>query len=215
MRNQSMVDEAIVHIIDDDRAIRDSLGLLLQTEGYVVRTYESARIFLSDVTESERGCVVTDVRMPEITGLDLLSAMRERHIFMPIILITAHADVPLAVQAMKMGAIDLIEKPFDDEALLAAIRQALKRWNDDATRVAKTQSIRARLATLTRRENEVLNGLLKGQPNKVIAHELGISMRTVEVHRASVMAKMEARSLPELVQLALAGSQEDSGSGHA
>lgn len=198
-----------VHIIDDDRAVRDSLSLLLQTEGYGVRTYESGRMFLDMIEPNERGCVVTDVRMPEITGLDLLSAMRERQIFMPIILITAHADVPLAVQAMKMGAIDLLEKPFDDEALLTAIRQALKRWSDDATRVAKTQSIRARLATLTRRENEVLSGLLKGQPNKVIAHELGISMRTVEVHRASVMAKMEARSLPELVQLALAASQED------
>jgi two-component system response regulator FixJ len=210
-----MAGDTIVHIIDDDRAVRDSLSLLLQTEGYTVQTYESARVFLETIEQNERGCVVTDVRMPEITGLDLLSAMREHQIFMPIILITAHADVPLAVQAMKMGAIDLLEKPFDDEALLTAIKQALKRWNDDASRAAKTQSIRARLATLTRRENEVLSGLLKGQPNKVIAHELGISMRTVEVHRASVMAKMEARSLPELVQLALAASQEDSGPGHA
>jgi two-component system response regulator FixJ len=130
---------------------------------------------------------------------------------MPIIVITGHADIPLAVQAMKQGAVDFLEKPFDEDALLASIQQVLRCKNNDTARKAKVQSILSKLATLTRRENEVLAGLLKGQSNKVIAHELYISVRTVEVHRAMVMAKMEARSLPELVRIALVVPREDSG----
>jgi two-component system, LuxR family, response regulator FixJ len=200
-----------IHVIDDDPAIRDSLSLLLTTEGHEVRTYESARGFLEAIGEGENGCVVTDVRMPGLSGLDLVETMRKRHISMPIIVITGHADIPLAVQAMKQGAVDFFEKPFDEDALLASIQQVLRCKNDDAARKAKAQSILLKLATLTRRENEVLAGLLKGQLNKVIAHELGISARTVEVHRAMVMAKMKARSLPELVQMALVVPREDSG----
>lgn len=193
----------IVHIIDDDPAIRDSLGLLLTTEGFEVRTHASARGFLEAIGRHETGCVVTDVRMPEMSGFDLLAKMKERRLALPVIVITAHADVPLAVQAMKQGAIDLLEKPFEDEALLASVRQALTRGNGEQARTAEMETILARLATLTGRENEVLAGLLKGQPNKIIAHELGISVRTVEVHRANVMAKMQAGSLSELVRMSL------------
>ena len=206
-----MAYDATIHVIDDDPAIRDSLSLLLTTEGHEVRTYESARGFLDAIGEGDNGCVVTDVRMPGLSGLDLVETMRKRHISMPIIVITGHADVPLAVQAMKQGAVDFFEKPFDEDALLASIQQVLRWKNDDAARKAKAQSILLKLATLTRRENEVLAGLLKGQLNKIIAHELGISVRTVEVHRAMVMAKMGARSLPELVQMALVVPREDSG----
>lgn len=193
----------IVHVIDDDPAVRDSLRLLLTTEDFVVRTHASARDFLTAVGQNETGCVVTDVRMPELSGFDLLEKMKEKHLELPVIVITAHADVPLAVQAMKAGAIDLLEKPFDDDALLASIRHALIRRYGQSESNSEAQSIRERLATLTARESEVLSGLLKGQPNKIIAHELNISVRTVEVHRANVMAKMRAGSLSELVRMSL------------
>lgn len=209
--DRPMAYESTIHVIDDDPAIRDSLSLLLTTEGHEVRTHESAQSFLEAIGEGENGCVVTVVRMPGLSGLDLIETMRKRHISMPIIVITGHADIPLAVQAMKQGAVDFLEKPFDEDALLASIQQVLRCKNNDTARKAKVQSILSKLATLTRRENEVLAGLLKGQSNKVIAHELYISVRTVEVHRAMVMAKMEARSLPELVRIALVVPREDSG----
>lgn len=209
--DRPMAYESTIHVIDDDPAIRDSLSLLLTTEGHEVRTHESAQSFLEAIGEGENGCVVTVVRMPGLSGLDLIEKMRKRHISMPIIVITGHADIPLAVQAMKQGAVDFLEKPFDEDALLASIQQVLRCKNNDTARKAKVQSILSKLATLTRRENEVLAGLLKGQSNKVIAHELYISVRTVEVHRAMVMAKMEARSLPELVRIALVVPREDSG----
>lgn len=198
-----MSEPRIVHIIDDDPAVRDSLQLLLATENFAVRTHASARDFLTGVEPSETGCVVTDVRMPELSGFDLLANMKERRLDLPVIVITAHADVPLAVQAMKAGAIDLLEKPFDDEALLASIRHALLRRHNEFGADAEAAMVRERLATLTARESEVLSGILKGQPNKIIAHELGISVRTVEVHRANVMAKMRAGSLSELVRMSL------------
>lgn len=198
-----MTFDATVHIIDDDRAMRDSLSLMLTIEGYRVRAHESARTFLEAIGEDNSGCVVTDVRMPEISGIDLLAAMKERNVFMPVIVITAHADVQLAVQAMKQGAFDFLEKPFDGDALLAAVGNALIRSNDRTARDAETRTIQERLATLTPREKEVLAGLLKGQQNKLIANDLGIGVRTVEAHRASVMAKMRAGSLSELVRMAL------------
>lgn len=193
----------IVHVIDDDPAVRDLLGLLLTTEDYAVRTHSSARDFLEQVERERAGCVVTDVRMPEMSGFDLLTEMRERRLALPVIVITAHADVPLAVQAMKAGAIDLLEKPFDDAALLASIQLAFERGCGAEEISAEAQTVSERLATLTAREGEVLAGLLKGQSNKLIGHELGISVRTVEVHRASVMAKMHAGSLSELVRMSL------------
>jgi two-component system response regulator FixJ len=151
--------------------------------------------------------VVTDVRMPEISGLDLLAALKKQRVSMPVIVMTAHGDIPLAVAAMRQGAVDFFEKPFDGDLLLAAIRSALRR---EDPRDAATGAIEERLATLSKREREVLTGLLKGQPNKLIAHELGISARTVEVHRANVMAKMRAGSLSELVKMALAVQRDDS-----
>jgi two-component system response regulator FixJ len=192
-----------VHIVDDDPAVRDSMALLLATESFEVRTHAAARDFLAATTSHDTGCVVTDVRMPEMTGIELLQEMNQHRPGMRAIVVTAHADVPLAVEAMKLGAIDLLEKPFDDDALLTCVRGALAQMNAENARHAETQTIEERLATLTGRENEVLGGLLKGQPNKIIAHELGISVRTVEVHRANVMAKMQARNLAELVRMAL------------
>jgi two-component system response regulator FixJ len=201
------VSEATVHVIDDDAAVRDSLRLLLATEGLDVVTHDSAIGFLSSIDPATTGCIVTDVRMPEMTGLELLLEVKGMGLSLPVIVISAHADVPLAVQAMKEGALDLLEKPFDDEALLAAVHHALALDSGKREQDSQEQEIARRLTTLTSRESEVLAGLLKGQPNKIIAHELGISVRTVEVHRANVMAKMQAGSLPELVRMSLVGQQ--------
>jgi two-component system response regulator FixJ len=194
-----------VHVIDDDAAVRDALRLLLTTEGHEVVTHDSALGFLASVDPVATGCIVTDVRMPEMTGMELLLKVKGMGLSLPVIVISAHADVPLAVQAMKEGALDLLEKPFDDEALLVAVRQALAFDSGKRAQDSQEQEIARRLTTLTSRESEVLAGLLKGQPNKIIAHELGISVRTVEVHRANVMAKMQAGSLPELVRMSLVG----------
>jgi two-component system response regulator FixJ len=205
-----MTFDATIHIIDDDSAMRESLSLMLTIEGYTIRTHESARTFLDAIGQDESGCVVTDVRMPEISGIDLLTTMKmkERRISMPIIVITGHADIQLAVQAMKQGAFDFLEKPFDGDALLTSVRKALIHSNDEHARHAETRIIQDRLAKLTPRENEVLAGLLKGQQNKIIAGELGIGVRTVETHRASVMAKMGAGSLSELIRMALVVHRE-------
>lgn len=202
--------EPTVHVIDDDAAVRDALRMLLATEGLDVVTHDSALGFLASVDAEGTGCIVTDVRMPEMTGMELLLKVKGMGLSLPVIVISAHADVPLAVQAMKEGALDLLEKPFDDEALLTAVRQALAFDSGKRAQTSQEQEIARRLTTLTSRENEVLAGLLKGQPNKIIAHELGISVRTVEVHRANVMAKMQAGSLPELVRMSLTGQARES-----
>jgi two-component system response regulator FixJ len=193
-----------VHIVDDDRAILDSLSLMLTAEGYTVRTYELAQTFLAAIRQDDCGCVVTDVRMPEIGGLELLAALKRQRVSMPVIVMTAHGDIPLAVAAMRQGAVDFFEKPFDGDALLASIREALIRESGEEPPDAETCMIQERLATLSMRETQVLAGLLKGQSNKIIAYELGISTRTVEVHRANVMTKMQAGSLSDLVRMALA-----------
>jgi two-component system, LuxR family, response regulator FixJ len=194
----------LVHVIDDDAAVRDAVGLLLSTEGFEVQTYPSALAFLAAIGASQEGCVVTDVRMPEMNGIDLIAKMKEDRITMPVVVLTAHADVPLAVEAMKLGAVDFLEKPFDDEALFAAVGAALDRRDAENARMRECVEIRNRLTSLTRRESEILAGLLKGLSNKVIAHDLGISVRTAEVHRANIMAKMRAGNLAELVKMALA-----------
>lgn len=207
-----MGDQRVVHLIDDDAALRDAVGLLLRTEGFTVTPYNSALAFLKTASPDAQGCVVTDVRMPEMNGIELISKMKERQISIPVVVLTAYADVSLAVEAMKLGAFDLIEKPFQDEALLAAVGAALDRRNAEERRRHQSQAIKARLAALTRREKEVLAGMLKGSSNKVIAQELSISIRTTEVHRANVMAKMRANNLADLVKMALAaepGSDED------
>ncbi|PWB84022.1 MAG: DNA-binding response regulator [Methylocystaceae bacterium] len=201
-----MSDDATIHVIDDDSAVRDSLTLLLATEGFRVKTHENARDFLGFVEPCAAGCVVTDARMPEMSGIELMEMMKARNMSFPVVVITAYADVSLAVQAMKLGAFDFLEKPFDNDALLACVRLALAYEREEQFRAAETQTIQARLSTLTAREGEVLTKLLHGLPNKVIGRELGISVRTVEVHRANVMLKMNAGSLSELVRMSLAAS---------
>ena len=195
-----------IYVVDDDKPALDSLSVLLTAEGYAVRSHESAGAFLDAIKQNERGCVITDARMPGMSGLDLLAVMRERRVSMPVIVVTGHGDVHLAVEAMKRGAIDFFEKPLDAGALLASVRSAL---NDTYPSNAETRIIQKRFATLSKREKEVLAGLLRGQLNKVMAHELGLSVRTVEVHRASIMKKMQTKSLPELVKMAQAIARDD------
>jgi two-component system response regulator FixJ len=198
-----MPDNSRVCIVDDDRAVLAALSSLLTAEGYAVRAHESARTFLDMIQQDDCGCLVADVRMPEMSGLDLLAEMKERRVSMPVIVITAHGDVSLAVAAMKRGAVDFFKKPFEGGALLDSVRAALAREESEPAPDAETQMIKERFATLSKREKEVLAALLNGQPNKTIANELGISKRTIEVHRANIMKKTQATSLVELVRMAL------------
>jgi two-component system response regulator FixJ len=192
----------IIHVIDDDPAMLASLSLLLTVEGYAVHTHQSAQIFLDAIRQNDSGCVVTDMHMPEINGLDLLAAMNQRRVSMPVIMITGQGNAQLAVAAMLQGAFDFFQKPFDGNALLASIRAALTREDGESASGAEMQMPQEKLASLTKREKEVLAGLLKGQPNKNIAHELGLSVRTVEFFRAKVMVKTQATSLTELLKMA-------------
>jgi len=204
-----MPTDTMVHVIDDDEAMRQSLAFLLKAAKIKVRTYEGAAAFLAALADVERGCVITDVRMPGMSGLELLRRLRELEVLMPVIVITGHGDVPLAVEAMKGGAADFIEKPFDDEVLLAAVRSALSVQASDLEQQAARAAIADRLASLSVRERQVLEGLVAGNPNKTIAYDLGISPRTVEIYRANVMTKMEASSLSDLVRMALVGGVLD------
>ena len=194
---------SIVHVIDDDDALRDSLSFLLGAARLEVKTYESAEAFLSALPGVNSGCIITDVRMPNMSGVDLLRKLNELQIALPVIVITGHGDVQLAVEAMKIGAADFIEKPFDDEMLLNAVRAALARWEDKCKEVSERSSYVEKLEMLSSRERDVLEGLIAGKANKVIAFDLGISPRTVEIYRANVMTKTGANSLPELVRMAL------------
>lgn len=206
-----MSEAATIHVIDDDPAVRDSLTLLLSAEGFRVRAHDSARHFLGYFEPDESACVVTDARMPEMTGIELMETMKARRMSLPVVVMTAYADVALAVSAMKQGAFDFLEKPFDNDALITCLRLALAHEQEDMYRSAETHSIQARLSSLTAREGEVLSRLLNGLPNKVIGRELGISVRTVEVHRANVMLKMNAGSLSELVRMSLAAHADARG----
>lgn len=190
----------VVHLIDDDEDVRRALAFLLGTAGFAVRVYDAASVFLEKYEEGSGGCVVSDVRMPGIDGLGLLKKLKGMGAKMPVIVMTGHADVALAVEAMKAGALDFIEKPFPDEVLVNAIHAALR---DRTQPAGDAGQIKAKLASLTQREREVLDGLLAGHPNKTIAYDLGLSPRTVEVHRANVMTKMGASSLSELVRMTL------------
>jgi two-component system response regulator FixJ len=192
-----------VHVVDDDLAVRQSLAFLLASDGLPVRLHESASAFLDAVVEAPAGCIVTDVRMPGIDGITFLRRLKERGFALPVIVMTGHADVPLAVEAMKEGAVDFVEKPFDDELFLAAVRSALSRQAESVEQDAHAAEIRARIDELSEREAQVLDGLVAGKANKVIAYDLGISPRTVEIYRANVMTKMQAGSLSELVRMAL------------
>ena len=200
-----MAADVVVHVIDDDEAVRESLTFLLKTAGLTVHTYENATAFLRDDPKSKSGCIVTDVRMPDISGLDLLRRLRELGVGLPVIVITGHGDVALAVEAMKAGALDFLEKPFDDDALLTSVNAALRHQGADAKREADRAGIMEKLASLSNRERQVLEGLVAGHPNKTIAFDHGISPRTVEIYRANLMSKMQAGSLSELVRMALVG----------
>jgi len=198
-----MPTDAVVYVIDDDDAVRQSLTFLLKTAGIVARAYDSATSFLDHLPQVKAGCIITDVRMPGLSGLDLLRRLKELQIALPVIVITGHGDVPLAVEAMKSGASDFLEKPFDDEALLAAVNVALRNQGASAKREADRSGIIEKLATLSNRERQVLEGLVAGLPNKTIAFDHNISPRTVEIYRANVMQKMQAASLSDLVRMAL------------
>ena len=194
--------ERKAHVIDDDEDARESLAFLLATADMPVATYPSAKAFLT-VAESARGVVITDVRMPEMDGLELVKRLNELGVRLPVIVITGHGDVPLAVEAMKAGVLDFIEKPFDDETILGAIRRGLDAHGQSEAREGEQAELQRRLETLSMRERQVLAGLVAGKPNKVIAYDLDISPRTVEIYRAHVMTKMQAQSLSELVRMAL------------
>lgn len=191
-----MTNGHIVHIIEDDPGLGEALALLLQSAGLDALVHPSAGDFLK--SEPVAGCVVSDVRMPGMSGLELLDEVKRRRSPLPVILMTGFADVPLAVKAMRLGAVDFIEKPFTDKLMISSVRAALALCGGEDALAA-----REKLENLTSRERDVLGGLLKGKLNKIIAYELGVSVRTVETHRANLMAKTETRSLPELIRLAL------------
>jgi two-component system response regulator FixJ len=202
-------DTNIIHVVDDDEAMRDSMAFLLRAENFSVQTYADATNFLNALPQIKSGCVVTDVRMPGMSGIELLQRLRELKVSLPVIVISGHGDVPLAVEAMKTGALDFIEKPFSDEVFLRAVRMAVDAQAADTERQAQTATINRRLESLSKREREVLEGLVAGHPNKTIAYDLGISPRTVEIYRANVMEKMQAESLSDLVRMALIGGLLD------
>jgi Response regulator len=199
-----------VYVIDDDPAMRDSLDFLLGSAGFEVRVFDSAQVFLDELAKLDRGCVVTDVRMPGINGMELLRRVNSGPRKLPVIVMTGHGDVPLAVEAMKLGALDFLEKPFEDERLIGMIETALSEQQNDSKNDAASADMAARVASLTQRERQVMQGLVTGQSNKAIAREYDISPRTVEVYRANVMTKMQAGNLSELVRFAIrAGIVED------
>ena len=199
-----------VFVVDDDADIRDSMRLLLEVAGFKVRNFISAKQFLSD-DGPKHGCLIADIRMPDMSGLELQEEVTRRHIDLPVIIMTGHGDVPLAVRAMKAGAIDFLEKPFDDEKMLASVRRALDIGSKARSRKAEATAAKNLLASLTPRERGVLDKLVQGRSNKVVAYELGISPRTVEIHRAHIMGKMEASSLSDLVRVVLAAEQTSNG----
>lgn len=199
-----MTGKAVIHVIDDDAAMRDSLAFLLDVNGFRTELHDSAGAFLGSAGANAANCVISDIRMPGMNGIELVRTLKGRGASCAVILITGHGDVALAVEAMKAGAADFIEKPFDDAALLGAIRTALETHPAVAGESAARKEAEARLAELSPRERDVLQGLVAGKINKVIAHDLSISPRTVEVYRANLMAKTGARSMSELMRIALA-----------
>jgi two-component system, LuxR family, response regulator FixJ len=203
MASENAAAQAVVHIIDDDEGLRESLAFLLRSAALEVRSFDSAKAFLEVLPDAAPGCVITDVRMPDMSGIELLRRLKELKIGVPVIVITGHGDIALAVEAMKIGAADFFEKPFDDDLLVASVRAALQQQQDQTKRGAERAEIEHRIATLSPREKDVLTGLIEGRANKQIAFDLGISPRTVEIYRANLMNKMQADSLSGLVRMAL------------
>jgi two-component system response regulator FixJ len=196
-----------VHLVDDDEAIRRSVGFMLKTSGYHVRTYESGAELLKAAPNLEPGCVLLDIRMPGMDGLEVQAALKDKGVTLPVIIMTGHGDVSLAVHAMKAGSVDFIEKPFEKAVLLSAIEHGIERLKRSAANQDRADEAAVRLQALTPREREVLDGLAKGLPNKTIAYDLGISPRTVEIHRANVMSKLDVRSLSEALRIAFAAQE--------
>lgn len=205
-----MTDKRLIHIIDDEDAIRRSASFMLKTSGFAVQTWDSGLAFLKDVRHAATGCILLDVRMPDMDGLEVQKALNDRGVLMPVIVLTGHGDIAIAVRAMKAGAVDFIEKPFEKTVLLNAIDAAFARLGDVAGRAERTNEAAILVSGITGRERDVLEGLARGLPNKTIAYDLGISPRTVEVHRANLMVKLNVRSLSEALRIAFAaGLGED------
>jgi two-component system response regulator FixJ len=201
-------DLRLVHLVDDDEAIRRSVGFMLKTSGFQVRSYESGVELIKAAPELESGSILLDIRMPGMDGLEVQQALKARGVTLPVIIMTGHGDVSLAVQAMKAGAVDFIEKPFEKVVLMSALAQGLERLKRSAANRDRADEAAVRLRALTPRERDVLDGLAKGLPNKTIAYDLGISPRTVEIHRANLMTKLGVRSLSEALRLAFAAQEQ-------
>lgn len=202
-----MAEQSTVFIIDDDEAVRDSLSWLMKSAGLLAETFASADAFLNDYREDRPGCLILDIRMPGMNGLELQSVLKERRYRLPIIIISGHADVPMAVRALKAGAFDFIEKPFNDELLLGHVQRAIEQDRHRREDMAALYQWRARLDTLTPREREVLDLVVAGASNKKISGELGVSTKTVEAHRARVMEKLQAESLSHLVRMVISARE--------
>lgn len=203
MKMSNTPPEDIVYVVDDDEAARDSLAFLIRTAGIRTRSFAGGAAFLEALDNLAPGCIVTDLRMPDVDGMNILDEIRRREIPMPVILVTGQGDIPLAVQAMRLGALDFLEKPFDDAVMLRAVGLALKRHQEESKAKGERAEIMRRLASLSSRERQVLDGLVSGKPNKIIAYDLGISIRTIEIYRAHVMTKMGANSLSDLIRMTL------------
>ncbi|CAH0354998.1 response regulator transcription factor [Sphingobium sp. AR-3-1] len=204
-----MTPKRIVHLVDDEESIRKSAGFMLKTSGFAVQTYASGIAFLKAVKTAEPGCILLDVRMPGMDGLEVQEVLAERGVTMPVIVLTGHGDVGIAVRVMKAGAVDFLEKPFEKTALLASIGVAFSRLDKSDARSLREAEARVRVAVLTPREREVLIGLANGFPNKTIAYDLDISTRTVEVHRANLMTKLEVHSLSDALRIAFSAGLGD------
>jgi two-component system response regulator FixJ len=203
------VSDRTIHLVDDDEAIRRSAGFMLKTSGYQVKAYASGVELMKEARELAPGCILLDVRMPGMDGLEVQTALRERGIGFPVIVMTGHGDVGVAVQAMKAGAVDFIEKPFEKAVLLSAIEEGFSRLEQSGRSSARADEARVRLQALTPRERDVLEGLVRGHPNKTIAYDLDISPRTVEIHRANLMSKLNVASLSEALRIAFAAGLDE------
>lgn len=199
-----MSNDQLVHIVDDEDSIRRSVSFMLKTSGYRVETWSSGEAFLKEAKHAEHGCILLDIRMPDIDGLEVQRALAERGVTMPVVIMTGHGDVSIAIRAMKAGAVDFLEKPFEKAALIAAIGESFQRIENAHSAADRASDAKTILGALTPRELDVLEGLAKGLPNKTIAFDLGISPRTVEVHRANLMTKLEVRSLSDALRIAFA-----------
>jgi two-component system, LuxR family, response regulator FixJ len=201
-------DQRLIHLVDDDSAVRRSVGFMLKTSGHQVHAYESGLELLKNASKLDDGCILLDIRMPGMDGLEVQHELQEKGVGLPVIIMTGHGDVGLAVKAMKAGAVDFIEKPFEKATLISSIEEGFRRLSRREAMGDRKKDAEVRLEALTPRERDVLNGLAEGLPNKTIAYDLGISPRTVEIHRANLMAKLEVRSLSEALRIAFAAQGE-------